>query len=172
MKDRNLAVGKTDMEVINKPLLIKDIVKYLLGMAKLNEDPRTGNPMLGKDLRELANKLKPYSNKQLQDVKDIFSTHNPSVNEGKHHSRKIELKLPENLYLLSEQLVEEIINNVDFQKSQLVVLGAQRFGIPRSKLDRLSKEEVIESIRSALNHERSIGVISQEARRSGEKRTS
>lgn len=58
--------------------------------------------------------------------------------------------------LLSDKKVDEILKDRSFTKKQLIELGNQRFGITQSKLIRLSKEHVIESIRAALNHERSL----------------
>ena len=82
------------------------------------------------------------------------------------------VRLPLDLNLLSDKRVDEILKDSSFTKKQLIELGNQRFGITQSKLIRLSKEHVIESIRAALNHERSLGVISREARKAGEKRLS
>jgi Zn ribbon nucleic-acid-binding protein len=76
------------------------------------------------------------------------------------------------LKFLSDKKVDEILKDSSFTKKQLIELGNQRFGITQSKLVRLSKKYVIESIRAALNHERSLGIISQEARKAGEKRLS
>lgn len=80
--------------------------------------------------------------------------------------------LPLDLKLLSDKKIDEILKDSSFTKKQLIELGNQCFGITRSKLVRLNKEYVIESIRAALNHERSLGVISQEARKVGKKRLS
>ncbi len=169
--DSNLTERRTNRESSKGPLFIRDIVKYLSNMVKLNEDPRTGNVELSKGLKQLANSLKPYSKRSLHDIADIVKNQS-FLSEIKPSLRKIDTNLPESLDSLKENVVEEILNNSDYQKFQLIELGAQRFGISRSKLERLNKEAVIESIRSALNHERSIEVISQEARRSGEKRSS
>lgn len=171
MKDRDLTEERSRRQSSNKPLLIRDIVKYLSGLAKLNEDPHIGNPELSLGLKELAITLRPYSRRQLEDIADILGLNLPS-NDAKSRSTESKNSLPSDLESLNANLVEEIIFNEDFQKSQLIELGVKRFGISKSKLDRLNRDAVVESIRSALNHEKSIGVISQEAKRSGEKRSS
>lgn len=80
--------------------------------------------------------------------------------------------LPLDLELLSDKRIDEILKDSNFTKKQLIELGNQRFGITRSKLVRFSKKDVIESICAAFNHEKSLGVISREARKVGKKRLS
>jgi Zn ribbon nucleic-acid-binding protein len=82
------------------------------------------------------------------------------------------VRLPLDLSLLSDKRIDEILKDSSFTKKQLIELGNQCFGITQSKLIRLSKKRVIEVVRAAFNHERSLGIISQEARKAGEKRSS
>ena len=65
----------------------------------------------------------------------------------------------------------EILNDEKYLKSQIVELGACRFGIPRSKLNRLSRPQATASVRAALDHERSLGAIAEQAKRAGERRS-
>ena len=80
--------------------------------------------------------------------------------------------LPPDLRQLSEEQVDEILESTAYTKLQLLELGINRFGIPRSRLMTLDKDGVRESIKSALNHEKSLGAITQEAKRGGQLRTS
>lgn len=151
-------------------LLIEDLVRYLSHLAKLNREPRTGNAELSDGLRDLATVLRPYSNRPLHEVVNVVGT--PLPKKRKAASKKPKATLPSDIPSLSDQRVEEILNDHSYTKAQLIEVGIQRFGISRSRLMRLPKNEVTESVRAALNHERSLGVISQEARRGGERRTS
>jgi len=151
-------------------LLVGDLVRYLSSLATLNKDPRTGNADLRDGLRVLSNALRPHSNKSIRELSDVLGegvsrTQKPTTSAAK-------ATLPGDLRVLSEQGVDEILKNRSYTKQQLVELGVQRFGISQSRLMRLKKDEVCESVRAALNHERSLGVISQEARRGGDKRSS
>ena len=86
--------------------------------------------------------------------------------------KKIKAILPSNLESLPPQEVEKILDDENYTKEQVINLGAQRFGISSAKLTRLGKKKVLESIRAALNHEKSLEVISKEAQRGGEMRSS
>ena len=70
---------------------------------------------------------------------------------------------------LSLEDIESIINS-NLLKKQLVFLGTNRLGIVKSKLDRLSKIRIIETIKAAINHEHSLNIISEQAKQAGENR--
>ncbi|MBA7560530.1 hypothetical protein ES708_02156 [subsurface metagenome] len=172
MKDDQQRIdSEHESDIRECPLLIKDIVRYLLSLAALNRDPRTGNADLSESFRELANALRPHSHRSIREISDV-------IGEGVSRTRKpttpraAKATLPVDLRALSSQGVDEILKNRNYTKLQLVELGIQRFGISKSRLMQLTKDEVCESIRAALNHERSLGVISQEARRGGDQRSS
>lgn len=153
------------------PLKVEDLVRYLLHLTKQHEDPRTGNPELSEGIQTIANALKPHSNKLLKELTGALGDNFMSAAcKGKPQKPKIEL--PPKLSSLNADAIEKILNNQNYTKLQIIDLGEQRFGISRSKLMRLNKESVSESVRAALNHENSLEVISQEARRDGEKRSS
>ncbi len=68
--------------------------------------------------------------------------------------------------------IESIINNPKLSsRSSLISLGTKRFGISKSKLSRLSKREIIESIKAAVNHELSLSIISEQAKQAGKNRS-
>ena len=82
------------------------------------------------------------------------------------------MALPPNLESLAQPDIEKILDDDRFTKSQIIEVGAERFGIPKSKLARSCKQDAVGSVRAALDHERSLELISAEARRSGENRSS
>ena len=156
---------------MQKALKIEDLVRYLSELVNLHMDPRTGNSELGKGLQVVVNALKPYSNKLICELTDTLPNNFLSKKtKGRQKNPKIEL--PPNLDSLAADKIDAILNDSDYTKLQIIDLGVQRFGISRSKLAHLNKNRVLESVRAALNHENSLGIISQEARRGGAKRTS
>ena len=154
-----------------RPLRIGDLLRYLSGLGKLNKDPRIGNAELSEALRQLVGALKPHALRPIDEIADVVSKR-VSRRGRKASSEKPKVQLPSELRTLLDQKAEEILNDDRFTKSQLIELGTIRFGISRSRLMRLKKSGVNEAVRAALNHERSLDVISQEARAGGEKRSS
>lgn len=153
-----------------RPLLIEDLVRYISRLVALSKDSRTGNVELSHALLELANVLRPHSRRSIRELSDIFGvdvagTRKPGPKDAK-------ATLPPDLPTLSEQQIETILEDHTYTKLQLIEVGIQRFGISRSRLIRLTKDEVCESVRAALKHEKSLGVIAQEARRGGDERSS
>jgi hypothetical protein len=66
---------------------------------------------------------------------------------------------------LSLEKVREFLARQDLTKSDLTIIGTDRFGIAKSRMDRASREEIIGMISSAMQHEESLAIISEEARR-------
>ena len=81
------------------------------------------------------------------------------------------MTLPENLAALECDEVGRVLGDEKYLKSQIVELGASRFSISRSKLTKLPKPDAIASIRAALDHERSLAAISNQAHIAGQRRT-
>ena len=73
---------------------------------------------------------------------------------------------------LSQEEVAQILDDPGSAKQLVAELGFRRFGISRAKLERLSKQAARDSVRSALENERILVVISEQARKSGEARRS
>ena len=81
-------------------------------------------------------------------------------------------KLPDEALMLSK---EEIISRIDkemIDRKQLILIGTGRFGIPNSRLQKLSREDLTRVLLSAIEHEQSIEILSDQARIGGEKRES
>lgn len=149
-------------DIHEKPLLINDLVRYLSQLASLNGENRTGNQELSKSLRQLTKALRPYSDQTISEFVDHIkgmSTHRPAS------SRPDKAALPPSLESASHQDIEKILGNENYTKSQIIEVGIRRFGIPRSRLERSNKQDVLNSIYAALNHEKSLDVITMEASR-------
>ena len=72
---------------------------------------------------------------------------------------------------MTQTELEDILDDgMAYTKNQIAELGFQRFGISRSKLMRLRKDDALESVRSALRNERILDMIAQEARIAGRAR--
>ena len=152
-------------------LRVADIVKHLTRFADMHKDARTGNPTFSEGLREFAKSLKPYARWSLAEFADVM--HAPaSAKQRRSPTQNTGAILPPNLESLQPEEIEKVIGNGRYAKFQLIEIGAKRFGIPRSQLSRRGRNGVLESINAALAHERSLDIIAQEARRSGENRSS
>ena len=168
--DKQASRDQRKSDAREQPLLISDLARYLSRLAILLRDPRTGNADISDGLGEIARALRRHSQRPIDELPNIME----ALRSGTRKQSTIQPKaaLPLDIQTLSAEEVDDILNNYVYTKLQLVELGAERFGIPRSKLTTLNKDGVRESVRSALNHERSLGAISQEARRGGQQRSS
>ena len=153
-------------EKTRQRLLIGDLVKHLGRWAAVELDERTGNPSLSEGLNLLADCLKPYKSLPVHDL--AMCSLQLSVSQVQDVP-KPRVNLPENLESLDWEEVNAILANEQFQKKQLVELGERRLGISSSKLSRLKRADAIESIRAALDHERSLEAIATQARLAGER---
>ena len=150
-------------------LLIDDLIRYLSHLATLNKEDRTGNPEWSGSLRLLAKSLRPHAGRSITEFADLVKgiSDRPRFSPGKERAT-----LPPNLESLSRLDIEKILDDDKFTKSQITEVGERRFGIPRSRLLHSCKQDAVESIRAALDHERSLELISAEAQRGGEGRLS
>ena len=153
-------------DLIDQPreLAVSDIVKYLRRLARFQEDSRTGNVELSRGLRQLCSALGPYNDRQLFELSDALKAVSGRREATRSFPVKADVRLPSNLESLSHKDLETILANERHTKKQLVELGFRRFGISRSRLDRLRKSEAKDSVRSALEHEKSLEAISRAAR--------
>ena len=154
----SLAHGKEQ----NRELSVGEVARFLKRLSSFYRDPKTGNPALSDALAELALALGRRRDLTLTEAVadlDVSSKRRPSLDA----SRLKVLKLEE---------VKEILSDKAITKADLIDLGAERFAISRSRLMRLNKSQASEAIWSALRHEESLGIISQEAQRGGKERSS
>lgn len=153
-------------------LSVAHVVKYLSTLAKLHENLGAVSANFSTALKEIADRLRPYSQSPLSELPNVFDNNLQIGRKSSRIAKKTSFNLPENLKSLKLDDIESIINNPNLTKIQLVALGISRLGIAKSKLDRLSRVEIIESINAAINHERSLNIISDQAKRTGENRSS
>lgn len=151
-----------NFDVHEKPLLIDDLVRYLSQLASLNGENRTGNQELSIGLRRLAKALRPYSDRTVSEFVEHIKEIPARSRSSSRHQKTV---LPSSLESISQHEVEEILGNESYTKTQIVEIGMRRFGIPRSKLERSNKQDALNSVYAALDHEKSLDVISKEASR-------
>ena len=157
-------------DVQRSALKVKDVVRFLSILVRLYGNDRTGNADLSEGLRQLAKALRPHAERSVFDLADVLR---PQQRIDRQTPRtRAESMLPQDLSSISADEIERILTDSSYRKVQLVELGVHRFGISQSKLVGLDRSAVKESIRAALDHERSLVVISQEARRTGTNRLS
>ena len=149
-------------------LLIGDLARYLARLATIQRDERTGNSSVGEGLKLLAAGLRRYKSRPVEDLATLSLERNTP---RERESQKPPIDLPDKLESLDWDGVRAILEDDQYRKWQIVKLGAGRFGIPRGSLSRLKRADAIESIRAALDHERSLDAIGRLARRAGERRT-
>ena len=172
MKNGQLKLnGKPTSEAHESHLLVRDISRYLSALAKLNDTEKIGNRDLSAGLRLIANALRPYAACPVEELADILKEAR-AANRRRPSSRKARASLPPNLESIDKQDVERILVNEDYTKDQVAELGFRRFGISRSKLKGLRKNDALNSVRAALEHENSLDVISKMARKAGKARAS
>ena len=146
-------------------ILVGDIMQYLSALVRLHGVEKTGNIPMSNALSRLVDALRPYSDLPMSEAAAAFPA--PRRNSARGHgSDRDNTVLPDQLETVSLAEVEQILDR-DCTKDEIAEIGARRFGMSRSKLRRLRKEDARESIRAALAHEVSLDVISREARSGG-----
>jgi hypothetical protein len=137
-----------------------ELAQFLSSLAEVYKHPRTGNPRLSVALLELADQISPPRR------------HASALAAPKIHQLTLGQDSTTWLRGLELDSVKRFIADEAKSKNDLIELASERFSIPRSKLMRLPVQGVREEILSALRHEESIQIISQEAERSGNNRNS
>ena len=150
-------------------VLVRDVSQYLSGLARINESGKTGNPVLSESLRHIVRALHPYSDCPVHELARTLKGAR-SATYRKPSVRKTKASLPPDLESLRLEDIEEILNDDGYTKAQLAELGCRRLGIPPSSLQKLRKADGLSSIRAAIEHEKSLDVISRQAQKSGEAR--
>jgi len=117
----------------------------------LQSDPRTGNPALARALQDLASTLKPQRN---------------ATAPG-----PLEATLPDIQNLTADQITSRL-ERFETSKSELIRIARERFSIASSRLNKMPRKLVIETILDALKHEQSLEIIENEAERDARLRSS
>ena len=171
MRNGKVKLQADPVQADHQQMLVGDAVRFLSSLSKLYEEDKIGNPALSKGLKDLSRALRPYSEQPVSELADIIRSKATTRSNPKAvEESEVALFLPE-LESMSQEGVESTLAEERITKNFLVELGFQRFGISRSKLERLSKRDARASVRSALEHEKSLDAISREAQRSGKLRT-
>lgn len=137
-----------------KHITSADVGRYVKHLAALHRDPLTGNPAMSEALSEIADILMSGKAAPARRVLED------------HVSQKgFEFEQDTDLHSLPLDDVKTLLSRADLTKSDLVMVGSERFGIAKSRMDRIPREEIVSAISSAIQHEESLSIISEEARR-------
>ena len=137
-----------------KKLTSSDVGRYLRHLAALHRDPLTGNVAMSDALQEIASVLMSAKAAPAHRALEDFMA------QG-----KFDFEDSLDLQSVSLEKVREILARSDFTKTDLITVGTVRFGIAKSRMIRVSREEIISMISSTIQHEESLAIISEEARR-------
>jgi hypothetical protein len=154
------SIGNPRFSASDRKVSQAELARFLGRFAEMYRDPRTGNPRLAAALSELAQQLG-------QSARALKRSAQP-----KHEQPAIKQEAFQWLRGLDTEAVRRFISDATKSKSQLIELASERFSIPRSRLVRTSIQGVREEILAAIMHEESIRIISQEAERAGNNRSS
>ena len=170
MKATTAAPSKRRHGETSGELRVEDIARYLSRLAALEQDDLTGNAELSRGLKSLSRALMPYSGRSMSELTKIIKNRQQPFAVKRTSASRINADLPEDVESLSTDEVEGFLSDENHTKGLLVELGFRRFGISRSKLERLVKAKARESIYAALEHEKSLEAISRGAMGSRPKR--
>ena len=163
--------GKQQHATHENQILVRDITRYLSGLARLSESGKIGNPEFSEALRNVVDALRLYNSCPVPELASMLR----EAKFAKRHRislRKPKATLPANLESLRRGEIEDVLSNDSYTKDQVAELGFRRFGISRAKLKGLRKEDALNSVRVALENEKSLDVISEMARKAGKARAS
>lgn len=137
-----------------KHITSADVGRYLKHLASLNRDPLTGNVAMSEALLEISAIL-------------IAAKAAPAAKTLSEFTAQSTFDFEEDFDFQSLSLdkVREILAKENLTKSDLTIVGTERFGIAKSRMDRAPRDEIIKMISSAMQHEESLAIISEEARR-------
>jgi hypothetical protein len=137
-----------------KHITSADVGRYLKNLAALNRDPLTGNVAMSDALQEIAAILIAAKATSATKTLGDFTAQSKFDFEEEFDFQSLPL-----------DKVREILARPDLTKSDLATVGTERFGIAKSRMDRVPRDEIIKMIASAMQHEESLAIISEEAQR-------
>lgn len=164
--------GERKHALQEEQLLVRDIARYLSSLARLNETGKISNPELSDALRQVVDALRLYNSYPVRELAGVLREAKSQKRNRGPLGRKPAVTLPSNLDSLEMKEIEDILADEKYTKDQLAELGFRRFGISRAKLMGLRKEDAKNSVRAALENEKSLDVISEMARKAGKARAS
>jgi len=151
-----------NIEYSSNELSTKELGLYLSKLSALNRNEKTGNLALSRSLDVLSNFLISSRAKSIADAL-------PRMQSDK--AKKIDF--PESD--IASWTKEDVISHIENQtttRQQLISIGKARFGIPSSRLQKLSREEIMRALFAVIGHEQSIEILSDQAKIGGENRNS
>ena len=152
-------------------LSVNDLERYLVRLAGLHADPETGNLKLSEGLREIAKAMRPYRRLPITELaRSLGKGKGGAPCDSQPARRKV--ALPPDLRNLSWDQVRNVLDDDRYVKAQLAELGFSRFGLSRSRLERLGRREVLETLYAALDREVSLDIIARSAEEAGARRSS
>lgn len=146
-----------------EPISTLELARFLKRLSALYRDRTTGNLPLSDALAEIAAALTRQSRLPIREAISALDTSPKQRELWEDRSRLRDLSLDDVARFLSDETLP---------KADLIRLGVERFAISRSRMERLSRAEVAETISSAMRNEESLKIISQEAERGGSTRSS
>ncbi|MFH1560049.1 MAG: hypothetical protein ABID84_01370 [Chloroflexota bacterium] len=150
-------------------LSVKDLSDALQDFARVYRNPRTGNPKLADALNKLSRVLQRYSSHNVDEVLaglTVVSRHKPGKkNVQVSHLRGIDLAS------IDLTKAKELLHTQELTKMDLIRIAYERFGMPKSRLERQNRAAVLDAIDAALRNEEALDIISEEARREGSRRS-
>ena len=148
-------------------LSVKELAQFLNDLGESLLRPTNG-PLLGKALVQLSISLQKHHSKELDELLEFLNSARTS--KKRQIRPKAELLKGINLQALDTDQVQELLLDERLSKLDLVDLGELRFGVSRSNLLRQNKQEVLESLHSALLNEQAYHIISCAAEKEGIRR--
>jgi len=144
-----------------KPLSALEVGRFLKQLSVSMRDGRTGNLMLSQALLDLSNAL----------IGEKYTL--PGV-AGRRFIEQGGFEFDDGLDFtnLTTAAIQQALADPELPKAQLIILGTDRFGIARSRMEKLPREEIVKLITAAAQHEESLSLISEEARKGGQTRSS
>ena len=146
-------------------IIIQDLIWHLSSLARLNCIETSAS----EGFRLLSRALRPHSKRPISELFDIIAK-DPLLAYPKGFPEKESVQLPPNIQDICLDEVQNILEDRNYTREQLVELGVERFNLPKHRLVRSSRNKLIESIDLALEHEKSLKTIAKAARLSGKNR--
>ena len=149
-------LGGTDN---GKKISQRQLAQFLVQLSDLYSSAEYGNQPLSEALRELASAV-------------ARNEREPGNKPKKNDPRELSPDYVNELKALSHDAIRSFLADERKTKGELLGLAAARFSMPISQLKRMKTSELRQAINSALLHESSIEILSEEADRDGANRKS
>lgn len=168
-KEDKLSTDLPPEQINDSSLIVADITRYLLSLARIHADETTGNAKLSNGLRSVVAALRRFRAYPVADLEAMLGKPIRVARNGSSHSSDAP-SLPSDLASATYNEVERILENPLFTKQQLAELGFQRFGISRPHIIKLRKKDALFTIGRSLANEKTLDMIERRAREAGDAR--